>query len=217
MARKPAVTDDGDDGSGAGAENGKAPGGDGSKGVGREDAAAAPESKDDETRALEEVLRVVRYLAGLAEEAKKKRPAGPSRVAFDKMVKSVNTIRETTGETRKLVEGLAWNDAEDGGAPGADELAEGLRACRGDFERWVSGERRTRRRWVALAIAAGFPAALMLGVLVEQQFQVVPIHDPTGGWRGHVWETYGRTVVDCVTEAMRTDAELDCPLVVRRP
>ena len=160
---------------------------------------------------------MVRYLAGLAEEAKKKRPAGPSRSAFDKMVQSVNAIRETAGETRKLVEGLAWHDAEDGGSPDADELAEGLRACRGDFGRWVAGERRSRRRWVALAIAAGFPAALLLGVLVEQQFQVVPLHDPTGGWRGHVWDNYGRTVVDCVAEAMRTDAEVDCPLVVRRP
>lgn len=217
MTRKPAVTDDVDDGSGAGAEKGKTPGGDGSNGAGNKDAAAAPGSKDDEARALDEVLRVVRYVAGLAEEAKKKRPAGPSRSAFDKMVKSVNAIRETTGETRKLVEGLAWNDAEDGGAAGTDELVEGLRACRGDFGRWVAGERRTRRRWAALAIAAGFPAALMLGVLVEQQFQVIPIHDPTGGWRGHVWDNYGRAVVDCVAEAMRTDAEVDCPLVVRRP
>ena len=217
MTRKPAVTDDVDDGSGVGAEKGKTPGGDGSNGAGNKDAAAAPGSKDDEARALDEVLRVVRYLSGLAEEAKKKRPAGPSRSAFDKMVKSVNAIRETTGETRKLVEGLAWNDAEDGGAAGTDELVEGLRACRGDFGRWVAGERRTRRRWVALAIAAGFPAALMLGVLVEQQFQVIPIHDPTGGWRGHGWDNYGRAVVDCVAEAMRTDAEVDCPLVVRRP
>lgn len=217
MARKPAVTDDVDDGSGAGEEKGEAPGGDGSNGDGSEGAAAAPESKDDEARAIDEILRVVRYLAGLAEEAKKKRPAGPSRTAFDKMVKSVNAIRETTGETRKLVEGLAWNDTEDGGTPGTDELAEELRACRGDFGRWVAGERRTRRRWVALAIAAGFPAALLLGVLVEQQFQVIPLNDPTGGWRGHVWDNYGRAVVDCVAEAMRTDAEVDCSLVVRRP
>ena len=41
--------------------------------------------------------------------------------------------------------------------------------------------------------------------------------DPTGGWRGHIWEQYGRTIVDCAAEAMRTDAEIDCPLVVRRP
>ena len=217
MTRKPAVTGDVDDGSGAGAEKGEARGGDGSNGGGGEGASEAPESKGDEARALDEVLRMVRYLAGLAEEAKKKRPAGPSRSAFDRMVKSVNAIRETTGETRKLVEGLAWNDSEDGGAPEVEELAEGLRACRGDFGRWVEGERRSRRRWVALAIAAGFPAALLLGVLVEQQFQVIPVHDPTGGWRGHVWDNYGRAVVDCVAEAMRTDAEVDCPLVVRRP
>ena len=191
--RKPTMTDDVDDG-----------------------AAAAPESKGKEARALEEILCVVRYLAGLADE-ERRRPAGPSKPALDSLVKSVNAIGENAGETRKLVEELARKDAEGGGTPGADELAEGLRVCRADFGRWVAGERRSRRRWVALAIAAGFPAALLLGVLVEQQFQVIPVHDPTGGWRGHVWDYYGRAVVDCVVEAMRTDAEVDCPLVVRRP
>ena len=44
-----------------------------------------------------------------------------------------------------------------------------------------------------------------------------PLHDPTGGWGGHVWDNYGRTIVDCAVEAMRSDAEVDCPLVVRRP
>ena len=69
---------------------------------------------------------------------------------------------------------------------------------------------------MALAIAADFPAELMLDVLVEQQFQVVPIHDPTGEWRGLVWDNYGRAVIDCVAEAKRTDAEVDYPLVVCR-
>ena len=217
MARKPAVTDDVDDGSGAGAEKGEAPGGEGSNEDGREGTAAAPESKGDEARALEEILGVVRHLAGLAEEAKKKRPAGPSRSAFDKVVKSVNAIRETTGETRKLVEGLAWNETEDGGAPHADELAEGLRACRADFGRWVLGERRKKWRWAAIAMAAAVPAALLLGVLIEQQFQVIPQRDSTGGWRSHVWENYGVTIVACAVEARRTAGEVSCPLVVREP
>ena len=99
----------------------------------------------------------------------------------------------------------------------ASKLTRELRNYRRDLERWVERDRRIRRRWAGLAIAAGFPAALLLGVLVEQQFQVIPVHDPTGGWRGHVWESYGRTIVDCATEAMRTDAEVNCPLVVRRP
>ena len=217
MARKPAVTDGVDEVGGAGAEKGEAPGGDGSNGDGSEGAAAAPESKSDEARVLDEILRVVRNLTVLAEEAKKKRPSGPSRSAFDKMVKSVNAIREATGETRKLVEALAWNDTDDGGAPGADELAEGLRACRGDFGRWVAGERRTRRRWAILAMAAGFPAALLFGILIEQQFQVIPQRDSTGGWRSHVWDNYGVTIVACAVEARRTDGEVNCPLVVRKP
>ena len=104
-----------------------------------------------------------------------------------------------------------------GAIEAAAKLTRELRTYRRDLERSVEEGRRIRRRWAGLAMAAGFPAALLLGVLIEQQFQVIPLHDPTGGWRGHIWEQYGRTIIDCATEAMRTDAEVDCPLVVRRP
>ena len=57
----------------------------------------------------------------------------------------------------------------------------------------------------------------MLGLLVEQQYQVIPLHDPTGGWRGHIWEQYGRRIVDCAVEARRTGTDVNCPLTVRRP
>ena len=99
----------------------------------------------------------------------------------------------------------------------AKQLEKGIKVYAADLDRLAATERRGRRRWSALAIAAGFPAFLLLGVLAEQQFQVIPLHDPTGGWRGHVWEQYGRKIVDCATEAMTTDTEIDCPLVVRRP
>ena len=99
----------------------------------------------------------------------------------------------------------------------AAPAADGAPVHEADFYRWVETDRRRRRRWSGLALAAAAPAALLLGLLVQQQFQVIPLHDPTGGWRGHVWERYGRTVVDCAAEAMRTNAEVDCPLVVRRP
>ena len=61
------------------------------------------------------------------------------------------------------------------------------------------------------------PAAVLLGLLIEQHYQVIPVHDPTGGWRGHVWEQYGRRIVDCAAEAIATGAEVNCPLVVRKP
>ena len=115
---------------------------------------------------------------------------------------------------RQLVERQPGAGAE---SEGAIKLLERIGIHAADFGRWVELERRGRRRWWALAIAAGFPAFLLLGLLAEQQFQVIPLHDPTGGWRGHVWEQYGRTIVDCAVEAMRADAEVDCPLVVRRP
>ncbi|MDE0388008.1 MAG: hypothetical protein OXI75_04850, partial [Rhodospirillales bacterium] len=82
---------------------------------------------------------------------------------------------------------------------------------------WVAGERRTRRRWAIFAMAAGFPAALLLGILIEQQFQVIPQRDTTGGWRSHVWDNYGVTIVACAVEARTTDGEVNCPLVVRKP
>ena len=56
-----------------------------------------------------------------------------------------------------------------------------------------------------------------MAVLIEQHYQVIPIHDPTGGWRGHVWEHYGRTIFDCTVEAMASGEEVNCPLVVRKP
>ena len=115
---------------------------------------------------------------------------------------------------RQLVE---WQPGAGAGSEGAMKLLERIGIHAADFGRWVELERRGRRWWWALAVAAGFPAFLLLGLLAEQQFQVIPLHDPTGGWRGHVWEQYGRTIVDCAVEAMRTDAEVNCPLVVRRP
>ena len=103
------------------------------------------------------------------------------------------------------------------GSEGAAKLLERIGTHAADFGRWVELERRGRRWWSTLAVAAGFPAFLLLGLLAEQQFQVIPLQDSTGGWRGHVWEQYGRIIVDCAVEAMRTDAEVDCPLAVRRP
>ena len=97
----------------------------------------------------------------------------------------------------------------------AAELAAALRTFKADFVRWAENERRSRRRWAGLAMAVGFPACLLLGLLVEMQFQVIPLHDATQGWGEHIWNTYGRTIVDCEREALRTNGEIDCPLVVR--
>ena len=120
-------------------------------------------------------------------------------------------------KTRSLLESLQDAGAGKPVAANAAPPRETAPVPAADLHRWMEADRRRRRRWAGVAVAAAAPAALLLGLLVEQQFQVIPLHDPTGGWGGHIWDNYGRTIVDCVVEAMRTNAEVDCPLAVRRP
>ena len=151
-------------------------------------------------------------------EERKCPAAGPTRAAFDKLAKATGAIGEDVEKTRNLVGELVETDPDYKAAvDAAVGLSGKLDSCRGDFGRWVEEDRRRRRYWTAAALAAAVPAALVLGVLVQLQFEVMPLHDPSGGWSGWIWETHGRAVVDCVVEAMRTDAEVDCALVVRRP
>ena len=97
----------------------------------------------------------------------------------------------------------------------AAELTAAIRTFKADFVHWAGNERRGRRRRAGLAMAAGFPACLLLGLLLQVQFEVVPPHDPTQGWGGHIWNTYGPAIVDCELEAMRTNGAVDCPLTVQ--
>ncbi len=106
-------------------------------------------------------------------------------------------------------------EPRDAAMSAAAELAAALRAFKAEFVRWAGNERRRRRRWAGLAMAAGLPACVLLGLLVQVQFEVVPLHDPTRGWGEHIWNTYGRTIVDCEHQAMETDTVVECPLTVR--
>ena len=78
-------------------------------------------------------------------------------------------------------------------------------------------QRRYRFRLSALALAVAVPAFFVLGVLLEQQFQIVPLHDPTSGWSDHIWQNYGRTIVDCAEDARRTNKPIECRFPVHAP
>ena len=103
-----------------------------------------------------------------------------------------------TGETAKCVE-------------------DNNRKVTADFHRWADTQRRYRFRLSALALAVAVPAFFMLGVLLEQQFQIVPLHDPTSGWSAHIWQNYGRTIVDCAEDARRTNKAIECRFPVHAP
>ena len=130
----------------------------------------------------------------------------------------MEALGESAGETRSLVERLASKaPAIKATAKAAADLKKRLRSQRADFGRWVEAERRARRLWLTLAMTAAVPAALLFGVLLEMQFQVIPLHDSSGGWREIIWHEYGPRIVDCEYEAKRTGAKVDCRLVVKKP
>ena len=183
-----------------------------------------------DTPAPDETLRVAHHLVGLLQEGGRltrealtaapedeSRPAEKPRDEGEGEAQPEGPAAAPAGEAGEAAAGAEGQGSEQDRAGVAAEAIQALRTFRADFGRWVEGERRSRRRWAGLAMAAGFPAALMLGALVEQQFQIVSLHDPTDGWSSRVWERYGWTVVECILEAIRTEAEVNCPLVVRWP
>ena len=171
-----------------------------------EDFPATDEMFEPETRAAE----------GSDEEAR----AGVQRLNqnVEQLLVTMDGLAADGADSRsmleRLTEGLLDNPKA---ANRAGQIEDRIRVHTADFHRWIERDRRWRR-WVPVAAAGiAMPAAVMLGLLIEQHYQVIPLHDPTGGWRGHVWEQYGRRIVDCAVEARRTGAEVNCPLVVRKP
>ena len=86
-----------------------------------------------------------------------------------------------------------------------------------DFHRWADAQRGYRLWWSALALGVVVPAFFLLGVLVELQFQIVPPHDPSGGWSRHIWDNYGPTIAECAMEAKRTHRAVKCSFDVHKP
>ena len=131
-------------------------------------------------------------------------------------------------QTKTLAEAVAANAAAlrefagaEGRQPEAGETAEPQkdenRTFMADFHRWADAQRGYRLWWSALALAVVVPAFFLLGVLVELQFEIVPPHDPSGGWSRHIWDNYGPAIADCAMEAKRTDRAVKCSFDVGKP
>ena len=145
-------------------------------------------------------------------------PGGPgwTEESIERLLKTLDSVSADAAETKSML-GTLTDLCGQGEARAIVEARERMRVHAADFHRSGEAGSRRRRRWRAAALAAAVPAALLLGLLSQKEFEVVPVHDPSKGWSGWVWETQGRAVVACALQAIRTDAEVDCPLVVRRP
>ncbi len=93
-----------------------------------------------------------------------------------------------------------------------DNLDAALRLHVADFHRARAIERRAFHRFALLTALISAPALFILGVLFQQQFDILPDPDPSGGWRDWVWDRYGSQIADCVSR--RRAAGKECPVSI---
>ena len=141
---------------------------------------------------------------------------GWTEESIERLLKTVDSVSADAAETKSMLETLT-DLCGQGEARAIVEAREQMRVHAADFQRSGEAGSLRRRRWRAAALAAAVPAALLLGLLAQKEFDVVPMGDPSSGWSPWIWENHGRAIVGCALDAVRTDAEVECPLVVRRP
>ena len=169
----------------------------------------------DETASLENVLDLTRRIcARLGKEPDVNLAELSGKV--DKLTLAMEKFTSGAEKTGAVLDKvLAAREAATGET--AKCVEHNNRKVTADFHRWADTQRRYRFRLSALALAVAVPAFFMLGVLLEQQFQIVPLHDPTSGWSAHIWQNYGRTIVDCAEDARRTNKAIECRFPVHAP
>ncbi len=87
------------------------------------------------------------------------------------------------------------------------DLDAALRLHVADFHRARAIERRAFHRFALLTAFISAPALFILGVLFQQQFDILPDPDPSGGWRDWVWDHYGSQIADCVIRSAAASKE----------
>ena len=171
----------------------------------------------DPNPSLKEVLGLVRQVSTQIQQAQKD-GGGRLKIGTRKLAEVADKLAAYAGEARSLLDELAAaGERERDLGKAADRIEETIAGYREDLHRWGGAERQLRRWLPGLALAVAAPAFLLLGVLIEQQFLIVPLNDPSRGWSGHIWDNYGPTIANCVMEAKRKNQVVKCPLDVHKP
>ena len=133
-----------------------------------------------------------------------------------KLLEITRKLTAHADETRSLITELSVAGARQQEVQAvADRLEGAIVDYTADLRR-AAGHERRRWTWPGLALAVAVPAFFLLGVLVEQQFTIIPLDDPTGGWRGYIWDNYGNQVADCARQATKTNRVVKCSFDVHR-
>ena len=134
-----------------------------------------------------------------------------------KLLEITRKLTAHADETRSLITELSDAGARQQEAQEvADRLEEAIADYTADLRRAASHGRRRRWTWPGLGLAVAVPAFFLLGVLIEQKFTIIPLDDPTGGWRGYIWDNYGNQVADCARQATKTNGVVKCSFDVHR-
>lgn len=141
------------------------------------------------------------------------------KAAVGKLARIAGALKKQGEESRAAAEEIAGAGEEDRKAwkAAAERVEEAVAGQAGDFARWAKAELRLTRWLPWAALAASVPAFLLLGMLAQKEFEVVPPHDPSGGWRGWIWEEHGPAIVQCAVEARRRGDAVECSFPVRGP
>ena len=106
-------------------------------------------------------------------------------------------------------------DAERGMIHRFAEEAKGVRDALQEATAVVVKRRRHSTRF-RLRLAGGVLFGLLVcigaGVWLQSKYGPLPAHDPTGGWRDHIWEEFGSTLKDCIVNMRETAGPVDCRL-----
>ena len=128
----------------------------------------------------------------------------------------MRAVRDAVGEQGEALKGIAERSQGTGDIMGAFErVAEEVRAYTADRNLRNSLSSGPLRWAGVAALAVGAPALILAGAFVGQRWEVLPLEDATGGWRGHVWEYYGGEIVGCVQKAYRDGSSFECVVNVR--
>ena len=100
------------------------------------------------------------------------------------------------------------------------EEAKGVREALQETAAVVRTRRGRSRRFrlsLAGAVLLGLLVCVGVGVWLQSKHGLLPPHDPTGGWRDHIWESYGSAIQDCERKAEASGRPFDCRLSVPPP
>ena len=145
-----------------------------------------------------------------------KRSGETRREGVEKISKGVEAlwgVQESLNEALMKFDGML-GDVDTTVRDSADQL----RIYREDVKKW--SRRKSGVGWqVSLVVVVVLVCmGLFGGMSIQQQFSLLDVPDASGGWREHIWQNYGRAIVECAVEAQRRGgSEIDCTLRVRAP